>query len=349
MRSNDVVSLSEETLVEGCRLFFDRFHSSFETAVHSVTFTSAGLSVLAKTDDKFISQLIENGHTRTSKSTSDLNILHICGTENEQMPTPHWTARYFEERRIETALHDTPYRFHFYDQSDFWQFYDRNRGLAIQYSPNLGQTTPWESGSPLRNFIHWHLLEKGSGLVHAGTLGRQENGILLCGAGGSGKSGTVLSGLMHGLQSVGDDYVAVHLGQTVTASCAFQTLKIDAAGANRVSVPSSLLSGRPLNWQNKHLVRLSEISPDQPKSMRLHAIVQPQISHAARTTFQHINAKEAFLSLAPTGVSQIPGARPGMVRICAELTRKLPAYKMSLGTDPVEISDSIDTFIGSIQ
>ena len=35
------------------------------------------------------------------------------------------------------------------------------------------------------------------------------DGVLLAGAGGAGKSGTTLAGILHGLSSVGDDYVAV--------------------------------------------------------------------------------------------------------------------------------------------
>ena len=46
-------------------------------------------------------------------------------------------------------------------------------------------------------------------IAHAASLGRDGRGILLLGHGGAGKSGTALAGVAAGLQTVGDDYVAL--------------------------------------------------------------------------------------------------------------------------------------------
>ena len=68
---------------------------------------------------------------------------------------------------------------------------------------------PWEPGAPLRSFLHWEYAARGMRLVHGGTLGIDGRGVVLAGSGGAGKSGTVVAGIMVGLDSVGDDYVSV--------------------------------------------------------------------------------------------------------------------------------------------
>ena len=257
---------------------------------------------------------------------------------------PAWSDAYFRERDVEGALQGGRYRFHYFDECDFWQVYDREARVGVQLMSRPEGYPAWDPGAPLRNFVHWRLLDGGSGLVHAGTLGAGGRGVLLAGAGGSGKSGTVLTGLHHGLHSVGDDYVAVGFEPDCTASRAFRTLKQDPEGLARVGIAPP--AGDRVNWQGKHLLRIEDVARvPQPDCLTLCAICLPVVAHAPRTTFTEGAARDAFLALAPSGITQIPSARPEMFAFTARLSRALPVFHVALGTDPREVAEAFAEFL----
>jgi hypothetical protein len=181
--------------------------------------------------------------------------------------------------------------------------------------------------------------------VHAGTLGIRDKGVLLAGAGGSGKSGTVLSGILSGLTTVGDDYVFV-AQNALRAYPLFETLKQDESGLRRLGILGHPAVPQATNWQNKYQFFIRDLGLEpQPQSLSLHALLLPRIFGGARTEFVEISAKDGFLALAPSGVSQIPGDRPLLYATAAEISRRLPCYEMRLGSNPEEVSDAIRKFI----
>ncbi|WP_010138790.1 hypothetical protein [Oceanicola sp. S124] len=322
----------------------------------SVRVGSSGLSLRCRASEGAVVQMVAAGHGAGPDSPAqadDIDVLHLLPQDIDPALWPRWGAAYFQEREVEAALQGGRYRFHYYDDLGFWQIFDSQRCRGLQLATAPEALPAWESGSPLRNFIHWALLTRGAGLIHAGTLATGGRGVLLAGKGGSGKSGTVLAGLRHGLDSVGDDYVALvppapgHApGASFHARAAFGCMKIDPAGAARVDLPAGLTHGKPLNWQGKYLLPLDAIAGRaQPADIALTALVLPQITHGTRTRFHPMGPREAFLALAPSGVTQIPFARPEMARCCAEVSRGLPGYRMELGTDPAEIAAALADFI----
>ncbi len=116
-------------------------------------------------------------------------------------------------------------------------------------------------------------------LAHAGTLGVDGKGIQLAGAGGSsGKSGTVVAGLLNGLDSVGDDYVLTDIVDGVTAYPLFATLKQDPKGFRRLGLKHRLKSPGLLNWQGKHQFLLENIAAQTtPARLDIIALVLPSI------------------------------------------------------------------------
>lgn len=115
-----------------------------------------------------------------------------------------------------------------------WQFHSRDLRLGVQLIRHPGATPPWETGGPLRVFLHWAFAGSSARLCHAATLGLDGKGVLLAGSGGSGKSGTTLAGIAAGLATVGDDYSLVAQEEAVAAYPLYRLLKQDPAGVNRV-------------------------------------------------------------------------------------------------------------------
>jgi hypothetical protein len=292
--------------------------------------------------------LLENSYSAALPGdASNAAIMVATHSDAEAGYWPEWSASFFREREIEARLRDTRFRLHYFDEFDFWQVYDRETRFGVQLMRTPRAYPVWDPGSPLRNFVHWRLLDDGAALVHAGSLGVGDRGVLLAGAGGSGKSGTVLAGLNHGMTSVGDDYIALHPGESVTAQRAFLTLKQDPSGLARAGL--GRFDSGPLNWQGKRLLSITEIAQSpQPLTMAIGAICLPEVSQGTRTVFSKADPRDAFLALAPSGITQIPSARPEMFAFTARLARQLPAFRVSLGTDPEEISGAFAQFIEAL-
>lgn len=295
-----------------------------------------------------LNALVNSGVSLVEPAAADCSIAVAIAGEDGWPDLPAWAERCMQDPALCLAMESTPIRY-LQQPPGCWQFFDRRHRCGVQLLRSSTSLPPWDGGAPLRNFLHWHLISSVCGLLHAGTLGLAGQGILLAGQGGSGKSGTVLAGLLHGLQSVGDDYVLVRLDQGVVASPLFQTLKQDPAGCERIGIPLDSPLRQTLNWQGKHQFRLADLGGQQPvDQLRIHALCLPTISGAPQTRMLPIHGKEAFLALAPSGLAQMPGDRGSLFSFSAAVARSLPAYRLELSDDPEEISASISAFLQTL-
>jgi len=270
-----------------------------------------------------------------------------AGMEAVPAPLP-WSGGHYVAHRLSADLRESGLQAHHFHDLDFWQVYDlaARRGVQLMKGPDV--FPPWEPGAPLRVFLHWAYAEQGRRLAHAGTLGRDGKGVMLAGAGGSGKSGTVLAGLIHGLSSVGDDYVLLDIDDGVTAYPVFSTLKQDPAGFDRLGLDARVRR-RPLNWQGKHQFTIRELAPDGiAERLDIAAILLPRIG-AGATRIEPASAKEALLALAPSALYQMPGERESGFRFFSRVVAALPAFHIHLGTDPAEIAGALSSFLEDIE
>lgn len=342
------LEVSPETLLEDIATIFERCAPLFETASQTRRYTIAGRSFAAMSDlDPYLNAVdVAVASHAPSQDRGARIFIGVAGQNG--CPTLHWNAPHFEERQIEALLAPTRYRMHYFHPLKYWQIFDRQTSTGLQIMTGPDQHPAWDLGSPLRNFIQWELASYGGALIHAGTLAMGEKGVLLAGAGGSGKSGTVLSGMLSGLQTVGDDYVYVK-PKSLQAFALFNTLKQDDTGVRRLGLLGHKALPTQTNWQDKYQFYINDLGlAPQPKSIALHALLLPKIGQNAKTTTAEISAKQAFLALAPSGVSQIPGDRALLYAAAAEVSRNLPCFQLSLGPDPREVSDTIRQFIEDI-
>jgi hypothetical protein len=252
----------------------------------------------------------------------------------------------FSSRDFDRVLGAAGLRGFYHHDVPSWQFFDRAAGRGVQTLVAPMAIPPWESGSPLRLFLHWAYAAAGLRLTHAATLGVNGRGALITGASGSGKSGTTLAGLLNGLESVGDDYVLVEPGGRPVAHSVFTVFKQDPEGLRRAGIAPSAIQAFDLNWHGK-----IEFDPRRLANggladrMEICALLLPEIARARRTTLERATVHEAALSLAPSGVFQLPGDTQEGFRFLADLARRLPAYRVRLSEDPAEIAGTIGSFL----
>jgi hypothetical protein len=167
--------------------------------------------------------------------------------------------------------------------------------------------------------------------------------------GGSGKSSTVLAGLLHGLDCIGDDYVLASNTDRVIARRLFHTLKVDPDSAARLGIADHPALPRKLNWQGKHqFTDVDLLGRETATTLNIEALILPRVARTGRSRFTQVSSKEAFLSLAPSGVFQIPGDRERNIAFCARLIRQLPSFCMELSTDPSEIAAALTGLVREI-
>lgn len=262
---------------------------------------------------------------------------------------PLWGDDYYRPREVEKALEHTPFRVNHLREQRYWQVFNVESGFGVQWMAADDAYPPWESGAPLRAFLHWHYSARGMRLAHAGALGRERVGVLLVGRGGSGKSGTVVGGLLNGLETVGDDYVLVQSeNDSVTAHSIFTTLKQDLPGLERLGL-DAIRSRRRANWQDKYEFFCADLAAKRmADSLAIKAIVLPQTAGGPKSAMTPTSPGRAMLALAPTGLSQMPGERDSGVTLFAKLVRTLPCFSLHLGTDPAEVAASVDALLAGL-
>lgn len=261
-------------------------------------------------------------------------------------PVPWDEQAGFSSREFGLILSSVGKRGFYHHDSPSWQFYDPASSIGVQTLPTGLGMPPWETGSPLRLFLHWAYAAAGMRLTHAATLGLGGRGALVVGGSGSGKSGTTLAGVMNGLVSVGDDYVAVKQGESVVAHPVFRMFKQDPEGLRRVGVAAGDLRDMQLNWHGKVEFDPAGVAPRCiPDSLEISTILLPRVARLERTRIEPVGPREAALALIPSAVFQLPGDAEDGFHFFGGLAKRLPAYRVHLSEDAREIAAAIGSLL----
>ncbi|MCX7304889.1 MAG: hypothetical protein NTV73_11225 [Hyphomicrobiales bacterium] len=302
-------------------------------------FTSAELAELAE------AVLVQHESARPFSAATQIYALdaHAGGWD---MPARWQDGAGFSSREFERILAAGGRRGFYHHDAPSWQFFDPAAGIGVHTLPAPLDIPPWELGSPLRLFIHWAQAAAGRRLTHAATLGLNGQGALIVGASKSGKSGTTLAGILNGLESVGDDYVALDQSASLVAYSVFKTFKQDLDGLRRVGLDPAQTTSARLNWRGKAEFDASRLAPRSfVNRMEIQAILLPRIAHARRTRIEPATPSEAALALAPSAVLQLPGDESEGFRFFTSVAKRLPAFRVWLSEDAVETSDVIGSFL----
>jgi hypothetical protein len=123
-------------------------------------------------------------------------------------------------------------------------------------------------------------------------------------------------------------------------------MKLDPGGIRRVGVPTTELEGHPLNWQGKFEFDPADVlgSPFADR-LEIGAILLPEVDRRKRTTIEATDSRSAALSFAPSATMQLHGDRAEAFRFFAEIVRRLPAFRLRLSEDAVDIAEAIRRFL----
>lgn len=315
-------------------------------------FSVAGLEIKARFTDAGIADLYSErliGRSPYAASTQSLRI-DVLETSRLGWPPPaRWDDPGCPEDRFERDLLVSGLRAAYPYQPRLWQVYDEAAGAALQLAGAVSDLPTWDTGAPLRLAIHWALHGRGRRLLHGATLGIGGDGVLISGPGGIGKSGTAMAGIVHGLLTVGDDYVVVEPGNPPKAWPVYRLFKQDLAGVRRFPGLHLQLARRPLNWQGKLEFDPEELSPGcMARSLRLRAILVPSIERLPRSRVEPMARGKAIEAIARSTIVQLAGERASIVLFCAGLAAGLPVFRLFLSEKPAEIAATVAALLENL-
>jgi hypothetical protein len=211
---------------------------------------------------------------------------------------------------------------------------DSATGRGLHWVGDASALTASDIGSPLLRILHWWLRSRGIQVVHGGAIGIADGGVLLAGRGGAGKSTTCLVCLEAGLAYAGDDYCSISEDPTPHVHSLYCTGKVEAGDLGRFAGLRAALFNRDRLDIEKAVFLLHKSLADRlTAGFPLRAILVPRVSGRADTVLTRVPAAEALLALAPSTVFQLPGAGPETFSTLARVVRRVPTYRLDVGTD----------------
>ncbi|MGA8364208.1 MAG: hypothetical protein WB709_06780 [Solirubrobacteraceae bacterium] len=226
---------------------------------------------------------------------------------------------------------------------------DRRARLLAHRVPDCAALPWWERAAPLRPALFWALSGADRHLVHAGAVGDERGGVLLAGAGGSGKTTVALAALAGGMKYVSDDYLLLHTHAEPVAWNLFATAKLDAGHLARFPrlAPTANISPDPVP-DEKWVLDVTDLFPGAlAPALPIRAIVVPRI-RGGHSALQSASAGVALLALAPSTAFQMPYDDGAVVASLAALVRSVPAFVLDVGDDVGELPVAIDRVLDTV-
>jgi hypothetical protein len=202
------------------------------------------------------------------------------------------------------------------------------------WMPDAQSLPYWEYTAPFRHLFSWWLDASGLCQVHAGAVGTEGAGVLLVGAGGSGKSTSALTSLLdERLFYAGDDYVAVDAGDLYTVYSLYCSGKVHRDDLHRFPHLEASLADR-VRPDEKSVFYVEQIFPGRTTSgFPLRAIVLPRVTERRSAHVRPVPQAAALAALAPSTIFQLhPPAREALAYM-GDLVRRVPAFVLELGSD----------------
>jgi hypothetical protein len=266
---------------------------------------------------------------------ADLRIIVLHAEDIGWDSVPLWDDKRFPPPQFQQVVRAVGLRLSYPFSDGIWRVFDPVARVGVQITNSRADLPAWDFGAPLAQFLYWLLPGQGLRLTHAATVGRGNDGILLVGDGGAGKSETTLASIAAGLVTCGDDYVATGVDGGPVALRLFRILKQDPMGLVRFSGIPEVVGRSPVNWQGK-----VEFDPDLAfpgcltNRLEIRAAIAPSIREHRMPKLVSISTGELMRSLMPSNLYQYPGEPDDGLRFFSRFLCRMPCYRLELSLDP---------------
>ncbi|MEN8221979.1 MAG: hypothetical protein ABFR36_01865 [Acidobacteriota bacterium] len=219
---------------------------------------------------------------------------------------------------------------------------NRKKNIGIFFSAEPEKLEYFEKASPFRNIFQWWFDSESTAMIHSGAVGVSGEGMLISGRGGAGKTSTVISCIMNGMEYLGDDYVLISGAERFDAFSLFRSGKLTNFILNLYPELKERITNPCFSNEEKGLVFFGEGNGQATSNKaEIKGIIIPEIVRQEKSSFQPASASEAFRALAPSTVFQHIGNRNNLFRLTGRLTKDIPCYKLYTGSDPVHLAETV--------
>ncbi|MGH7567190.1 MAG: hypothetical protein ACREK2_10210 [Gemmatimonadota bacterium] len=216
---------------------------------------------------------------------------------------------------------------------------DRARRAVVGWFRDVDRLPLYDRGRPLHpQLLLWNQ-DRGAPPLHAGLVARAGRGALFVGEGGSGKSTSTLTCLLHGFDFLGDDYVSLSKDGRggFAGHGVYGSTHVDPDHLARFPE----LHARAVHplWENedKAVVFLADVLPERlARESPIDALFLPTVK-SGRTSVRPATPAQALLRLVQGALALAPHAGSGGMEPLFELAASVPAYWLDLGADLDEI------------
>jgi hypothetical protein len=194
----------------------------------------------------------------------------------------------------------------------------------------------YHRGKPLARLLAEWYADRHVPIVHAALVASRDEGVLLAGRGGSGKSTFSVACARAGLGFAGEDYTALELsdGPDVTGHSAYNSAFLDPAASAWFPElgPHLVQSHDPA--EPKSVVVLADVWPDRLiPAAAIRRIALCRLASTPDSRIRTAGRAEALLALAPSSLLQVHGRRRDSLDYLARLVESVPCFHVDLGRD----------------
>lgn len=227
----------------------------------------------------------------------------------------------------------------------FLCLFDCRTQRAIYWVDDAAQLPFWEIAAPFLVIFSWWAAGFGGQIAHAAAVGRNGEGILLVGRGGSGKSTTAAACVDAGMEYVSDDYVLLTSDPQPAAHCLFSSAKLHMHVLDQYFPGWREHVSQQVGPDAKAVFFLEQFRRDQlRKTLNICGIARPTITQRAESVWLPAPKSEVMLGLGPSTLLQLPARKQHGLSFLAKLVRQLPCFRLELGpvhSSPAAIEDML--------
>lgn len=253
----------------------------------------------------------------------------------------------------ELVFVDETGRFVWTEQASGATWFDRKQNQILGWRADGTHPPTYEQSKPLTFMVALWLHHLGIEVLHAGLVARGENGVLIAGGTGIGKTSTALACLLAGFDYLGDDQIPVEVRGGANGApyefighCVYHSARLEPDNLHRFpSLQAAALSSRdPLD--RKSLVLLAALYPERmARRARVRALVLPRVTGQPRTTWRRARPMDVMQYCARTSIFTPWGFGRGRFETLTRLVGGVPCYWLEAGTDLSTIPPVMDSIL----
>ncbi|MBX9694021.1 MAG: hypothetical protein K2Z81_16675 [Cyanobacteria bacterium] len=319
----------------------EQFLAFFGQCSSTCTISHAGTTItLAYADEGFASKIVpafQNWVVRESERAADLTVLLVRRKDIEELDTIFGEGIKLYSGHPQETLVSSQNGMQFVLQRSsealsVIQLEQRCAAYVVESADALSNT---ERGSPLKHILSAFFCEKDFLVLHAAAVAYRGSTVLISGSSGAGKSTLSAACTQSGWSFLSDDTTLCSRDGTVFG--VYNTLKLQAQQSSQFPFLARCekLEG---DSTEKSVYFMNDESTNGSDISLASALVFPVLSPGHASEIEPISKGEAYRRLLATSLFFLPATQSATtVNRLAKLARELPAYRLVVGEDPMQV------------